>query len=58
MERPKCKRCKGPLDLFPDEDGVYQWICNNPRVLATDEQFVQFWENLPGDDVVRLSKDV
>ncbi len=59
MERPICKRCKGSLDLFPEpETGNYEWICNNPKVLMTDEEFLKFWDNLPGDDVVRLSKEM
>jgi hypothetical protein len=58
MERPKCKRCKKPLDLFPDEDGKYQWTCNNPKLLVPDEEFFKFWDNLPGDDIVRLSKEM
>lgn len=59
MERPICKRCKGPLDLFPDsETGKYEWICNNPKLLVPDEEFFKFWDNLPGDDVVRLSKEM
>jgi hypothetical protein len=61
IERPKCTRCHGPLDFFPDpETGHYEWCCNNLAGKSTpmynDEEFQRRWENLPGDDVVRLEK--
>lgn len=64
MNRPKCRRCKGPLDIWyePSDDlavpGEYVWICNNPKTLETDEQFKKRWNNLSGDDVVKLLKQL
>ena len=54
--RPRCQRCGGPLDVFPDgETGEYKWQCNNPTpIFATDEAFEKYWNTLRGDDVVML----
>lgn len=57
--RPTCKRCNGPLDIFPDaETGRYEWCCNNPKPMFTDEEFTQRWANLPGDDVAKLTREL
>lgn len=63
IERPKCGHCKGPLDFFPDPDtGKYGWCCNNLQNRHTpamnDEEFKKRWENLPGDDIVKLLKEI
>ncbi len=55
MTRPKCDRCGGPLDFFYDPDSRRQeWHCNNPSPIYSDGGFQEVWDNLPGDDVVRL----
>lgn len=54
-ERPKCRRCGRPLDLWHDEDG-WELTCALSTPPATDEQFWAAWDNLPGDDVARLIK--
>lgn len=64
MERPVCPRCNGPLDLEPDVDDPGQWrlACNNRHKQVTplqnDETFRSAWGNLPGDEVVRLEKQL
>jgi hypothetical protein len=58
IERPKCKRCGGPLDLWQGEEKHTRFICNNPSPLATDEQFAERWKSLSGDDMVRLIKSL
>lgn len=59
IERPKCRRCKGPLDFVPD-DGHYSWHCNNLHnqhtPIMTDKEFKEKWNDLQGDDVFRLLK--
>lgn len=62
MKRPNCTRCGNPLDLMPDFDEPGRWrlYCNNLHKQCTpmqdDEAFDRAWENLPGDEVVRLEK--
>jgi hypothetical protein len=55
-ERPKCRRCGGPLDVgfVPAIPGV-RWWCNNPTPLS-DEGFWKWWNNLSGDEIVELQK--
>jgi hypothetical protein len=58
IKRPKCGRCHGPLDFFPDPDtGRYGWCCNNPEPMMTDEEFKRRWDELPGDDVAKLTRE-
>lgn len=54
MTRPKCNRCKGPLDIWYDEEQGIMLICNNPIPIYTDEQFRERLDNLPGDDYVKI----
>ena len=57
MLRPKCRRCGGSLDFWHDSEyGEIVWCCNNPKPAMTDEEFFKDWENLSGDDVVRLER--
>lgn len=57
MDRPRCRRCGGPLDLEHDvEDDTVNLVCNNPRPWATDAEFARSWEQLPLLDVDRLEK--
>jgi hypothetical protein len=63
MQRPKCRRCGGPLDLWKDGVGEqWRWSCNNLddkwTPMFTDEEFAVLWANLPGDDVVLLEKEM
>ena len=56
--RPTCSRCKGPLDFFFDpETNRYEWCCNNPIPIRTDEEFWQCWDNLPGDEIAKLTRE-
>jgi len=56
--RPKCRRCKGPLDFFFDAaSNQVEWCCNNPTPLRTDEEFQEAWNNLDGNTVVRLERE-
>lgn len=62
MDRPKCKRCGSPLDLVPDfdyESGKHRisFQCGR-KPFMTDEQFRERWNQLDGDDVVRLLRYV
>lgn len=61
MVRPKCRRCGKSLDLWceMDDDGKFRTrlICNG-KVLATDAEFTERWNNLPGDDVARLTRQL
>lgn len=69
-ERPKCERCGGSLDVVPDSDEPGQWTleCNTIRTAGgvvtkptwsqTDGDFWSAWDSLPGDEVVRLEKQV
>lgn len=57
MDRPKCRRCGGPLDLWCEE-GEWEFACNNPMFTRPDASFWAEWEQLPGDDVVRLLKQI
>ena len=55
--RPNCKRCGKPLDLVRDpEDGELGLRCNNlvqrATPMMTDEEFQEYIDKLPGDDVV------
>jgi hypothetical protein len=46
------------LDFFPDPDtGRYGWCCNNPEPMMTDEEFKRRWDELPGDDVAKLTRE-
>lgn len=64
--RPNCKRCNLPLDLFLDEDGVIRWTCSISkkndgklsRPCYNNDEFKTIWNNLSGDDVVRLEKEI
>lgn len=56
MKRPQCRRCKGPLDIWHDEEQGIMFICNNPGTIYTDEQFQQYVDNLPGDEVAALER--
>lgn len=57
MDRPKCRRCGGPLDVWHDEDdGRAVWICNNPCPLRTDEEHQRMMESLSGDEIAQLEK--
>jgi hypothetical protein len=56
IERPKCNRCKGSLDIWHDPETGIGLICNNPGTLQTDAQFTERFNSLPGDDVVKLEK--
>lgn len=72
MKRPCCRRCGGLLDLWyePVEDeagnmtGKFRgrFACNNfagvCSHLQTDEEFQRYWDNLPGDDVARLERQL
>jgi hypothetical protein len=58
-ERPKCRRCRGPLDLALDlETGRQEWTCNSPKSLATDAEFRMKWNSLPADEAARLTKEI
>lgn len=57
--RPKCSRCGGPLDF--DHLGGWnadkiEWSCNNPRPCMSDDEFWKRWDELDGDDVVKLTR--
>jgi hypothetical protein len=61
MNRPRCNRCKGPLDFFYDpstED--YEWSCQNEpgkfTPLMDDWMFQARWDGLHGDICARLEK--
>lgn len=68
MTRPKCRRCGGPLDLIQWEvDEPIRLSCNNRRSssgdpvaspLQSDAGFQAEWDNLPGDDVARLDREL
>jgi hypothetical protein len=59
LERPRCGRCNGPLDLlFDPEDDREEWVCNNPNDKSepaqTDEQFWRDWHSLSTEEKERL----
>lgn len=60
IKRPKCSRCKGPLDIWHDPDTGIALSCNNLQGQQTpatsDTEFEKEFNNLPGDDVVKLEK--
>lgn len=56
MDRPKCVRCGEPLNLWHDEDG-WRFTCQRGSAVD-DRSFWAAWEQLPGDDVVRLLKRI
>jgi len=58
MDRPKCRRCGGPLDLWRDPETGRGFVCQTGRPMWTDDQFAALWNDLPGDDVVRLLKQI
>ena len=63
MARPKCRRCGASLDLWwepPDggDPGFWTFDCNGPKGWMTDADFQKAWDNLPGDDVVRLERQL
>ncbi|RJQ27105.1 hypothetical protein C4577_02170 [Candidatus Parcubacteria bacterium] len=55
-KRPKCGRCKGPLDIWLDPDTGINLECNNPKPMYTDKEFWERFDSLDGDDVVKLLK--
>lgn len=62
--RPRYRRCGGPLDFdfdFDDQNKHYLKLgCSNehtkvgPIPIQNDEEFWERFDNLDGDDVVRL----
>lgn len=60
MERPKCRRCGKPLVLMPslDEPGGWELDCGWVPGAQDDAAFQKAWDNLPGDWVVRLEKQL
>lgn len=62
MERPNCSRCGKPLVLMPsfDEPDTWELTCSGGWTpgFQDDETFQRNWDNLPGDEVVRLEKEL
>jgi hypothetical protein len=62
VDRPKCSRCHRPLVLMPsfDEPGDYELSCSGGWTAGVqdDTAFQTAWDNLPGDWVVRLEKEL
>jgi hypothetical protein len=60
IKRPKCRNCKGPLDIWHDPDTGITLSCNNLEgqhtPATTDKEFEERFNSLPGDDVVKLEK--
>lgn len=60
IKRPKCRNCKGPLDILYDSETGITLNCNNLEgqhtPAYTDKEFEERFNNLPGDDVVKLEK--
>lgn len=59
MERPKCQRCGGPLDLMRDpDDGILDWSCNNLVMRRTpamsDEEFQAFVSELADRELAEV----
>lgn len=58
MNRPKCRRCGGPLDLWHDvETGQIRYHCNNPWPIDTDQKFWNRWIGLTNDERITLCSD-
>lgn len=60
-ERPRCRCCNGPLDIETGVDSGQCYLgCNNlagkETPIMTDEEFWERWDNLDGDDIVKLSR--
>lgn len=62
MTCPKCLRCGKPLVLFVsfDEPGDWELSCSSrwKPGFQDDAAFQVMWDNLPGDWVVRLEKQI
>jgi hypothetical protein len=67
MDRPKCGRYGGPLDIVWDEDADgmidrYRWSCNNLDGKCTpiwsDEEYQDFWDGLILEDQQDLQKQL
>jgi hypothetical protein len=67
-ERPKCRRCGGPLDFWQEPDdglsdngGEWHWICNNlagkHTPIRNDEEHWKRWETLPDNVKLILTGD-
>jgi len=59
MDRPRCRRCGGPLDLTYDlDEGGAVWDCNNPTgrhaPALTDDEFARLWGALTAEEQYRL----
>jgi hypothetical protein len=60
MTRPRCRRCGKLLSLCGDTDidtGEHKTVftCD---FQTPDAEFWERWNNLPGDDVVRLERQI
>lgn len=58
MKRPNCKKCGGPLDIWHDPDTRIGFICNNPQILETNEQFQEHLTRLNDDEYRKLESHV
>ena len=62
MDRPKCRRCGKPLVLMPsfDEPDAWELTCSGGWSPGIQDAatFQKAWDNLPGDWVVRLEKEI
>jgi hypothetical protein len=62
IDRPKCRRCKGPLDIWHDPESGIGWHCNNPHgrhePIMTDEEFTKRWNSLTDDEIAKLMASV
>jgi hypothetical protein len=64
LTRPVCRACDKPLILVPDFDEPgdrWSLECRSgwsQSMWQTDEVFWGMWNNLPGDEVVRLEKEL
>lgn len=60
MDRPRCRRCGQPLVLMPsfDEPNAWELSCGWMPGTQDDAAFQNAWDNLPGDWVVRLERQV
>ncbi len=58
MNRPKCKRCGKPLDIFIDPDGGAEWSCNAiicpEKPGQTADEFLKAWLSLDKSQRAKL----
>ena len=58
LERPKCRRWGGPLDIMYDPETEHVEWCCNPKPMANDSLFESQWMNLAKQDAVRLAQEI